>query len=188
MDDQSSEHVDVDELNSLFPANNQSDDDARNRGSQDQIESESTSDALDLEPPQDDPEKLLDQVEADLASVVESDFNGQQSETAVTSDPTVESYQFQELEKEKIDEAIDYGTNIQAIRNVELDVSIELGRAEMLIEDVLKLKQGSVLPLDKLAGDPVDILANGRLVARGEVVVLNDHFCVRVCEILTPEF
>ena len=58
--------------------------------------------------------------------------------------------------------------------------------AELLIEEVLQLKSGSVVPLDKLAGDPVDILVNGRLVARGEVLVLNDNFCVRVAEIVAP--
>jgi flagellar motor switch protein FliN/FliY len=77
---------------------------------------------------------------------------------------------------------------IQALQEVELDLRIELGRAELLIEEVLQLREGSVVPLDKLAGDPVDILVNGRLVARGEVLVLNDNFCVRVAEILVPGF
>ena len=67
-------------------------------------------------------------------------------------------------------------------------VRIELGRTELLIDEVVKLKEGSVVPLDKLAGDPVYILVNGRLIARGEVLVLNDNFCVRIAEILTPDF
>lgn len=74
------------------------------------------------------------------------------------------------------------------IRDVELDLEIELGRTHMYLEDVLKLRKGAVVSLDKLAGDPVDILVNGRLIARGEVLVLNDNFCVRVAEILTPDF
>lgn len=76
---------------------------------------------------------------------------------------------------------------LSALQDVELDLRIELGRTELLIDEVLKLREGAVVPLDKLAGDPVDILVNGRLVARGEVLVLNDNFCVRVAEILTPE-
>ena len=76
---------------------------------------------------------------------------------------------------------------IEALQDVELDLRIELGRTELLIEDVMKLAAGSVVQLDKLAGDPVDILVNGKLIARGEVLVLNDNFCVRVAEILTPE-
>jgi flagellar motor switch protein FliN/FliY len=73
------------------------------------------------------------------------------------------------------------------IREVELDVKIELGRTQMYLDDVLKLHKGSVVALDKLAGDPVDIFVNGRLIARGEVLVLNDNFCVRVAELITGE-
>jgi len=73
---------------------------------------------------------------------------------------------------------------IDMLGDVDLDVSIELGRTEMLVEDVLKLGPGAVVELDKLAGDPVDIHVNGRLVARGEVLVLNDNFCIRVSEIV----
>jgi len=76
---------------------------------------------------------------------------------------------------------------LSMLQDVELDLRIELGRADLLIEEVVSLKAGSVVPLDKLAGDPVDILVNGRLIARGEVLVLNDNFCVRVAEILTPK-
>ncbi|MBN1909986.1 MAG: flagellar motor switch protein FliN [Pirellulales bacterium] len=74
--------------------------------------------------------------------------------------------------------------SLDLIRDVDLDVQIELGRTHMYLEDVLKLRKGSVVPLDKLAGDPVDIYVNGRLIARGEVLVLNDNFCVRVAELI----
>jgi flagellar motor switch protein FliN/FliY len=75
-------------------------------------------------------------------------------------------------------------SSIELLRDVELNVKIELGRSRMLVEDVLKLAEGSVVELDKLAGDPVDVFVNERLVARGEVLVLNDNFCVRVNEIV----
>ena len=68
--------------------------------------------------------------------------------------------------------------------DVALNGTVELGRTGMLVEDVLKLGDGSVVELDKLAGDPVDVYVNGRLVARGEVLVLNDNFCIRVSEIV----
>jgi flagellar motor switch protein FliN/FliY len=74
---------------------------------------------------------------------------------------------------------------IELLKDVDLNVKIELGRTKMLIEDVLKLGEGSVVELDKLAGDPVDVFVNDQLVARGEVLVLNDNFCVRVNEIVT---
>ncbi len=76
-------------------------------------------------------------------------------------------------------------SGIELLRDVKLDVTIELGRSRMLVEDVLKLVEGSVVELDKLAGDPVDVYVNDRLVARGEVLVLNENFCIRVSEILT---
>lgn len=75
-------------------------------------------------------------------------------------------------------------SSIDLLRDVELNVKIELGRSRMLVEDVLKLGEGAVVELDKLAGDPVDVFVNDRLVARGEVLVLNDNFCVRVNEIV----
>ncbi len=78
-------------------------------------------------------------------------------------------------------------TSIDLIRDVELSMRIELGRTMMYLEDVLQLRRGSVVPLDKLAGDPVDIFVNGRLIARGEVLVLNDNFCVRVAELLSGD-
>ena len=78
---------------------------------------------------------------------------------------------------------------IDLISDVTLNVKIELGRTRMLVDDVLRLSEGAVVELEKLAGDPVDIFVNDRPVARGEVLVLNDNFCVRVNEILenTPE-
>jgi len=65
-----------------------------------------------------------------------------------------------------------------------MDVRIELGRTRMFVEDVLRLGDGAVVELDKLAGDPVDVFVNDRRVARGEVLVLNDMFCVRISEIM----
>ena len=76
---------------------------------------------------------------------------------------------------------------IELLSDVELNVKIELGRATMPIEEVLRLGEGSVVELDKLAGDPVDVLVNDRLVARGEVIVLNDNFCVRISEIVATD-
>ena len=78
-------------------------------------------------------------------------------------------------------------TSIDLLRDVTLNVKIELGRSRMYIEDILKLNEGSIVELEKLAGDPVDVFVNDRLVARGEVLVLNDNFCVRIGEIVTQE-
>jgi flagellar motor switch protein FliN/FliY len=76
--------------------------------------------------------------------------------------------------------------DLEQLRDVELDVRIELGRARMRLADVLNLADGAVVELDRSAGDPVDIFVNDRLVARGEVVVLNDHFAVRLTQVVSP--
>ena len=76
--------------------------------------------------------------------------------------------------------------NIALLRDVELTMRIELGRAKMRLEDVLRLGPGAVVELDRLAGDPVDIFVNDHLIARGEVVVLNDKFAVRLTEVASP--
>ncbi len=76
------------------------------------------------------------------------------------------------------------GVSLESLGDIELDVSLELGRAEVTIEELLQLREGSVLSLDKEAGEPIDILANGRLVARGEVIVVEGKFGVRVCEVI----
>jgi flagellar motor switch protein FliN/FliY len=76
--------------------------------------------------------------------------------------------------------------SLDALRDVELDVAIELGRVRMRVEDVLKIGEGSVVELNRPAGDPVDVYVSDQLVARGEVVVLNDNFAVRLTEIVSP--
>lgn len=74
--------------------------------------------------------------------------------------------------------------NIKLLMDVALNVSIELGRTKMQLKDVLNLGVGSVVELEKLAGDPVDILVNDKLVARGEVIVIEDNFGVRITEVV----
>jgi len=76
---------------------------------------------------------------------------------------------------------------LDMLGDVELDVKIELGRCHMLVGDVLRLGAGNIVELDKLAGDPVDVYVNDRHVARGEVLVVNENFCVRVNEILSVD-
>ncbi|MGQ9552823.1 MAG: flagellar motor switch protein FliN [Anaerolineae bacterium] len=77
-------------------------------------------------------------------------------------------------------------TNIDLLMDVSLRVSVELGRATLSVRDTLNMVPGHVVELDKLAGDPVDVLVNGRLIARGEVVVVDDQFGVRITEIVSP--
>lgn len=92
-------------------------------------------------------------------------------------------------------EAFDPNENLEAtsgtiedlLGDVKLKVKVILGQATMSVEDILRLNAGSVIELDKLAGDPLDILVNDRLVAKGEVLVLNENFCIRITDIIPPD-
>lgn len=76
--------------------------------------------------------------------------------------------------------------NMQLLLDVQLQVTVELGRTKMLIRDILELAKGSLVELEKFAGEPVDILVNGKLIAKGEVVVIDENFGVKVADIVTP--
>ena len=124
---------------------------------------------------QDDIELLLQKAEMALASVDEP----------VKSMPSgIQTFKFNEFAGAP---PTTEAATLELMRDVQLDLTIELGRTHMHLEEILKLRQGTVVPLDKLAGDPADIYVNGRLIARGEVLVLNDNFCVRVAELIVGE-
>lgn len=76
--------------------------------------------------------------------------------------------------------------SVDLLLDVDLNLTVELGRASVPVREILQLGPGSILELDKLAGDSVDIMVNGRLIARGEVVVVDENFGVRVTEIASP--
>jgi flagellar motor switch protein FliN len=75
---------------------------------------------------------------------------------------------------------------LELLLDVPLELSVELGRTRMSIQELLSLGPGSVVELDKVAGEPLDILVNDRLVARGEAVVVNDKFGIRITDIVSP--
>jgi len=122
--------------------------------------------------PQGDIDYLLGQAEKALASVTQQ---------SASLPPDAAQFSFREFSGTPANTET---ATLDLLNDVELDLKIELGRTNMYLEDVLRLRKGSVVPLDKLAGDPVDIYVNGRLIARGEVLVLNDNFCVRVAELI----
>jgi len=76
--------------------------------------------------------------------------------------------------------------DVDFILDIPLEVTVELGRTRMVINDLLKLGQGSVIELAKTAGDTLEVLANQRLIARGEVVVMNEKYGIRLTEIVSP--
>ena len=90
---------------------------------------------------------------------------------------------FQPLEEEPVQKE---SRNIDLILDVPLQISVELGKTRKKIQEILELSPGSIVELDKMAGEPVDILVNGKIIAKGEVVVIDDTFGVRITDILTP--
>ena len=76
--------------------------------------------------------------------------------------------------------------NLELLLDVQMVLTVELGRTKKYVKDILSLGEGSIIELDKLAGEPVDLLINGKLIAKGEVVVIDENFGVRVTDIVGP--
>ncbi|MBN2227396.1 MAG: flagellar motor switch protein FliN [candidate division Zixibacteria bacterium] len=102
----------------------------------------------------------------------------------VVDEPMVRQADFQQLSVGETDKPT---PNIDLLMDVELPVSIELGRTRMNVADILVLGPGSVVELDKLVGEPVDLLVNQKIVARGEVVVVDENFGLRITQLVSPE-
>ena len=77
--------------------------------------------------------------------------------------------------------------NLKVLENIEVKLTVEVGSTELKIKDLLRLNEGSIVELDRLAGDPLDILVNGTMIAQGEVVMVGERFGVRFSEIVDPE-
>jgi flagellar motor switch protein FliN/FliY len=147
----------------------------RSGGSRGRVQTEDSSPAEDTVIGEKDIEFLLNQAQQALSSM---------DEAPDQLPPGVKRFQWDDFSGTP---ASSEAATLDLVRDVELDLQIELGRTHMHLADVLRLKKGSVVPLDKLAGDPVDIYVNDRLIARGEVLVLNDNFCVRVAELVVGD-
>ena len=92
-----------------------------------------------------------------------------------------------EESKEEVSLSKDAKQDLSFLFNVPMRVSVELGRGKLTIKDLLQLGQGAVLELEKLAGEPLEVLVNNRLVSRGEVVVVNDKYGIRLTDVINPE-
>ena len=154
------------------------------------------------------PEATGDQTQATTAAAPDAETAADGEQSADQQNSTAEIEQRLDDAAESLDQAAGDGASVDAeakpfdlgaltpgtdntprqpidlVGEVEMDLRIELGRTQMRLEEVLHLRGGSVVALDKLAGDPVDVFANGRLIARGEVLVMNDNFCIRVTELV----
>jgi flagellar motor switch protein FliN/FliY len=108
---------------------------------------------------------------------------GEEGTEAKQGDEKAKAVQFGDLEQKTSRSA---PGNISLLLDVPLKMTVTLGKTRMLIKDLLQLGQGSVVELDKIAGDPMDISLGEKLIARGEIVVVNDMFGVRITDIVSP--
>ena len=111
---------------------------------------------------------------------------GQPDSTDTKSEESVENSTGVSEQRTADTSAADGSVNMEFVLDIPLEVTVELGRTKMLINDLLKLGQGSVIELTKLAGESLDILANQKAIARGEVVVVNEKYGIRLTEVISP--
>lgn len=101
-----------------------------------------------------------------------------------TANPTVKPAEFTDLGKASSSPG--GKPNLELVKDIQVTLTVELGRTEMLIQDILELTPGKVIELDRLAGEPLDIVVNGKLLAKGEVVVVDENFGIRLTQIVEP--
>ncbi len=119
----------------------------------------------------------------------EDEANQEQAETGNSDD--FNTAEFPELEAKGQDNSqiggdTDESLNLDVILDVPVIISMEIGRTKINIRNLLQLNQGSVVELDRFAGEPMDVLVNGTLIAHGEVVVVNDKFGIRMTDVISP--
>ena len=123
---------------------------------------------------------------------VTDDINGQPESTAADMEETIQDPAAETASNPaqpvgvRNSQGIESPVNMDFLLDIPLEVTVELGRTKMLINDMLKLGQGSVIELSKLAGESLEILANQKPIARGEVVVVNEKYGVRLTEVISP--
>lgn len=106
----------------------------------------------------------------------------------VNTETSIQSVQFSQLSPGNTEGITDEGKrNLELILDISVPVSVELGRTNMLVKDILALSQGSIVELDKVAGTPVELLVRGKLLAQGEVVVVDENFGLKITNICGSE-
>ncbi len=126
----------------------------------------------------------LDQVGDEMAAETNPQTEAQNAPAGGADEPEVKKAQFEDFQKAQSHRSPE--RKMDMIYDVVLPVSIELGRTEMFIKKILELERGSVIELDKMAGEPVDLYINNKKMAEGEVVVVDKHFGVRITNLIDP--
>ncbi|MDX1336050.1 MAG: flagellar motor switch protein FliN [Gammaproteobacteria bacterium] len=130
---------------------------------------------------------LADQADVEVEAEPETEAAAEEAAEAAPAAPAPEATpaSFDEL-KDTATPQLNEDANLEVILDIPVHVSMEIGRTRMPIRNLLQLNQGSVIELDRLAGEPMDVLVNGTLIAHGEVVVVNEKFGVRLTDIISP--
>ena len=128
-------------------------------------------------------EDLKSDLSADDWSAAMAEQEGATRKAPITSGAAAQARAFPELSPEGAGTA---AGRLDMIMDIPVQLTVELGRTKIAIRNLLQLAQGSVIELDRLAGEPMDVLVNGCLIAQGEVVVVNEKFGIRLTDIITP--
>lgn len=116
-------------------------------------------------------------------------MNAEKTDNSKTVDETPTSEKSEQIETSDkgISPENSAVNNLRVLENIDVRLTVEVGNTEIKIRDLLRLNEGSVVELDRLAGEPLDILANGTMIAKGEVVMVGERFGIRLTEVVDPE-
>lgn len=116
-------------------------------------------------------------------------MNAEKTDNSKTVDKTSTSEKSEQLETSDKGASPESSAvnNLRVLENIDVKLTVEVGNTEIKIRDLLRLNEGSVVELDRLAGEPLDILANGTMIAKGEVVMVGERFGIRLTEVVDPE-
>lgn len=128
--------------------------------------------------------RISDETEVDASAATDAGTDAGQSRSASSEELTRSSAVFEQFSRNGV--LNDTRNDIDMILDIPVQLTVELGRTKIAIKNLLQLAQGSVVELDGMAGEPMDVLVNGCLIAQGEVVVVNEKFGIRLTDIITP--
>lgn len=116
-------------------------------------------------------------------------MNAEKTDNSKTVDETPTSEKSEQIETSDKGPSSENSAvnNLRVLENIDVRLTVEVGNTEIKIRDLLRLNEGSVVELDRLAGEPLDILANGTMIAKGEVVMVGERFGIRLTEVVDPE-
>lgn len=127
---------------------------------------------------------MAEQAAKEAAATSETDWGDAMAEQSVAAKTAVNKPELKDLHEEKTGPSVE-DTSLEVILDIPVSISLEVGSTKISIRNLLKLNQGSVVELDRLAGEPLDVLVNGTLIAHAEVVVVNEKYGIRLTDVIS---